>query len=41
MSRPLKTAWRFAVNLVRLKNFGLALWATQYELAPGHDGSGK
>ena len=41
MKRALKTAWRFAVNLVRLKNFGLAAWVTAYEMAPGHDGGGQ
>lgn len=41
MSRPIVTAWQFALNLLRLKNIGLAIWATQYEMAPGHDGSCK
>lgn len=41
MSHPLMTAWRFAVNLIRLKNIGLARWVTQYEMAPGHDGGAQ
>ncbi|MFZ4539370.1 hypothetical protein [Propionivibrio sp.] len=28
--------WRFTVNLVRLKNIGLALWVTRYEMAPAN-----
>lgn len=34
ISRLFKAAWRFIVNLARLKNIGLALWVTEYELAP-------
>lgn len=33
--------WKFAVNLVRLKNVGLALWITCYELATDSRGSCK
>jgi hypothetical protein len=41
MIRPILTAWRFAVNLMRLKNVGLARWITEYEMEPGHVGVSK
>lgn len=34
ISRPFTSAWRFAVNLMRLKNVGLAILVTEYEMAP-------
>lgn len=41
MSRPITSAWRFAVNLMRLKSISITLWVTRYEMAPDCNGGGK
>lgn len=39
--RQVVAAWKFSANLLRLKNVGLALWVTRYELAPYSHGSAE